>query len=187
MMVRNTVLAGILAVLMAIAGQASAETAGGRFSLIDQDGRRVTEASWPGRLRVMTFGYTFCPDVCPTTLGTIAAALDGLGPADGDKVVALFVTVDPGRDTPQHLKAYVAAFHPRMLGLSGTADEIAAAAKQFHVRYAFNPPEGADPNSYSVDHTAGIWIMDGDGRFVARLGQRATVDELVQSLRAHLH
>jgi protein SCO1 len=154
----------------------------GRFDLVDQDGRAVTEDSYAGHFRVMTFGYTFCPDICPTTLGTIATTLDRLGPAAA-QVEAIFVSVDPERDTPAHLKEYVAAFHPRMVGLSGTAAQVAAAARSFKVRYARQPATDGDPDHYTVDHSAGIFILDRNGAFIAKLGYRATPDELTERLR----
>ncbi|MDA8229945.1 MAG: SCO family protein [Magnetospirillum sp.] len=156
----------------------------GRFLLTDQDGRRVDQDSYRGKVRVMSFGYTYCPDVCPTTLATIAAAMDKLG-ADADQVVPIFVSVDPKRDSPSHLKEYLAAFDKRLVGLTGTDGEVAAAARNFHVRYTVNAPEGTADN-YTVDHTAGVFIMDRDGRFLAKLGHLVTADDLAARILGYL-
>ena len=193
-MVRKSVLLGALAAILALtapggvpvhAETATATTLTGRFKLIDQDGRAVTEASYAGHLRLMTFGYTFCPDICPTTLAVMAAALQALGP-DAARVIPIFVTVDPKRDTPQRLKAYVAAFDSRFVGLSGAPDAVDQAAHNFHARYHVNPPEAGDPDLYTVDHSAGIYIMDGDGRFLAKLPHQLDADDIAQRVRAAL-
>jgi protein SCO1/2 len=157
----------------------------GRFMLVDQDGRTVDQDSYRGKLRVMTFGYTFCPDICPTTLATIAGALDQLGPL-ADQVAPIFVSVDPGRDTPAHLKQYLASFHPRLVGLTGTAEEVAVAARNFHVRYAINPSTDGNTANYTVDHSAGIYIMDRDGRFLAKFGYQEGASGVAERIRGFL-
>ncbi|HTH15637.1 MAG TPA: SCO family protein [Magnetospirillum sp.] len=175
---------GLAALLcwLVLALPAAAGEVTGHFDLMDQNGRPVTDASFAGRVRVVAFGYTFCPDVCPTTLSTIAATLDILGPKAAG-VVPLFITVDPRRDTPTHLKDYMEAFGPSFVGLTGPEDAVAAAAAAFHARYAIQPPaDPADPNTYFVDHSAGIYVMDRQGAFVAKLGHRATPDELAERL-----
>lgn len=154
----------------------------GRFSLTAQDGSAVTEASYAGKVRMMTFGYTFCPDICPTTLSTMAGALDMLGPKAA-QVTPIFVSVDPRRDTAAHLKEYMEAFGPGFVGLTGSEQAVDQAAKAFKVRYAAQPPlDPADPNTYFVDHSAGIYIMDRQGGFVARLGHRADPEEVAARL-----
>jgi protein SCO1/2 len=156
--------------LMVAAATAQAQDLTGRFLLETQDGQRVTDESFAGKVRMMTFGYTYCPDVCPTTLSTMSQAIDILGPK-AQQVVPIFVTVDPKRDTAKHLKDYAAAFGPQFVALTGTPDMTAAAAKAFKVRYVIHPPkDAADPDNYLVDHSAGIFIMDRDGRFVAKMG-----------------
>lgn len=171
-----------LVCLLVVAFSARAAEVTGRFHLIDHDGRPVTETSYDGRVRVVTFGYTFCPDICPTTLSTVASALDILGPK-AEQVVPLFVTVDPGRDTADHLKDYVSAFGPRFVGLTGSAAQVDDATRAFRVRYALQPPQDpADPNTYFVDHSAGIFIMDRHGGFAAKLGHRAEPEELAARL-----
>lgn len=154
----------------------------GKFRLTAHDGRPVTEASFAGRVRVVTFGYTFCPDICPTTLSTVASALDQLGPK-AEQVTSLFITVDPGRDTAEHLKDYVAAFGPSFVGLTGTVEQVDEAARAFRARYVIQPPTNVDdPGSYFVDHSAGIYIMDRQGGFVAKMGHRADPEEVAARL-----
>jgi protein SCO1/2 len=137
---------------------------GGPFSLVAQDGRRVTERDLAGRFVLITFGYTHCPDVCPTDLLAMAQALEALGPA-GERIQPVFVTVDPARDTPDVLAEYVASFHPRMLGLSGSEAEVAAAAKAWkvHRRKVLPSPGSQD---YLVDHGSLIYLMGPDGTFL---------------------
>lgn len=170
----------MLAMLACVPAQASEVT--GKFKLVAQDGSTVTEASYDGKIRMVTFGYTFCPDICPTTLSTMAATMDLLG-AKAAQVVPIFVTVDPHRDTREHLRDYVEAFGPSFVGLTGSQEAVDAAAKAFRVRYVLNPPaDPADPDTYFVDHSAGIYIMDRQGRFVAKLGHRSDPDEVAARL-----
>ena len=131
------------------------------FALADHTGKPRALADFRGRVVVMFFGFTHCPDVCPTTLAELAAAVKKLG-TDGDKVQVLLVTVDPERDTPQVLSQYVTAFNPRFLALRGTAGETARVAKEFKVIY--QKVGGARPDSYTMDHSAGTYIFDTQGR-----------------------
>lgn len=131
------------------------------LSLTDGDGRRRSLADLKGKIAVVFFGYTQCPDVCPTTLTNLAEAQRLMG-ADGDKLVGVFVSVDPERDRPEVLKAYVANFSPAWLGLYGTPDETAAVAKEFKVFYRKVP--GKTETSYTVDHTAASYVFDTQGR-----------------------
>jgi protein SCO1 len=131
------------------------------FALDDHTGKLRTLADFRGRVVVMFFGFTHCPDVCPTTLAELAAAVKELG-TDGDKVQVLLVTVDPERDTRQVLSQYVTAFNPRFLALRGTAEETARVAKEFKIIY--QKVAGARPDSYTMDHSAGTFIFDGQGR-----------------------
>ncbi|WP_043358916.1 SCO family protein [Belnapia sp. F-4-1] len=134
---------------------------GGPFSLTDQSGKTVTERDYAGGWMLIYFGYSFCPDVCPTELGTMAAALDQLGPA-GAKVVPVFITVDPQRDTPQHLTDYVGRFHPRMQGLTGTPEQVAEAARRYRVYYTkVQRPEMTD---YLMDHSSFIYLVGPDAK-----------------------
>ncbi|MEI5688027.1 SCO family protein [Sphingomonas kyungheensis] len=156
---------------------------GGPFTLTDQDGRTVSDRAFAGRYRIMYFGYTFCPDVCPTDAATIGAALSDLDRSDPDlakRIVPIFVTVDPARDTPKVLKAFTAAFHPRMIGLTGTPAQIAAVSKAFGVyagKGATQPGGG-----YLVNHSRTTYLMDPDDKPLALLpteqGPRAVAAEI---------
>jgi protein SCO1/2 len=138
------------------------------FKLTDHNGKPRTLADFRGKVVVMFFGYTQCPDVCPTTLSDLAAALQKLG-GDANRVQVLFVTVDPERDTPELLSHYVPAFNPTFLGLSGDAAATAATAREFKVLY--QKQAGSAPGSYSMDHTAGTFIFDPMGRLRLFVGQ----------------
>jgi protein SCO1/2 len=134
---------------------------GGAFSLVDQAGRPVTEADFAGRWLLVYFGYTYCPDVCPTELGIVAAALDTMGPA-GEAVTPVLVTIDPERDTPAQLADYVSRFHPRMIGLTGSPEQVAQAARAYRVYYAKTRPAGA--GDYLMDHSGFVYLVGPDGR-----------------------
>lgn len=137
---------------------------GGPFSLVDGTGRRITNKDFAGRPMLVYFGFTHCPDVCPAGLQVIAAALDRMGDKAKD-VHTLFITVDPERDTPELIGKYVASFHSRIVGLSGTPDEIAAVTKAYRV-YAKKVPDETAPGEYSVDHSSFMYLMNGRGEFV---------------------
>lgn len=165
---------GLLIAVLLLAGggylflsgsQPAALTVGGPFSLIDGDGKPVTDQTWRGKYMLVYFGYTYCPDVCPTTLTNVATALDKLGPK-ADRLQPLFITVDPKRDTPAVVKQYAAAFGPRVIGLTGTPEQIAAAAKAYRVYYAEHRT-GPGANDYSMDHSSVLYLMGPDGRFIA--------------------
>lgn len=177
---KKTLAALLCLAVMAVSAHAAEVT--GRFRLLGPDRQPVSEADFAGRVRVVTFGYTFCPDVCPTTLSTVASALDLLG-AKAEQVTVLFISVDPGRDTPEHLKEYVSAFGAGFVGLTGTTEQVDEAARAFRVRYALQPPQDpADPATYFVDHSAGIFIMDRQGGFFAKMGHRADPEEVAARL-----
>jgi len=144
------------------------------FHLIDHNGQPRQLADFRGKAVVVFFGFTHCPDACPTTLAEIAGALKQLGPV-ADRVQVLMVTVDPERDTPEILKQYVTALDPHFLGLTGDAEAIARTAKEFKVFYQKSP--GANPQTYSVDHSAGTFIFDQAGRLrlYVSYGQGASV------------
>jgi protein SCO1/2 len=131
------------------------------FALNDHDGKPRTLADFKGKAVVIFFGYTHCPDVCPTTMAEMAAVMKQLGP-DADRVQVLFVTLDPERDTPALLKQYVPAFDPRFIGLSGDPEATARVAKEFRVFYQKAP--GKDADSYTLDHTAASYVFDPQGR-----------------------
>ncbi len=156
---------------------------GGPFTLTDQSGRRVADTDLSGQLLLVYFGYTYCPDACPTALGIMSAAIDKLG-AEGDRVTPVLITLDPARDTQEVLADFAASFHPRLLALRGTDTEIAAAAKAYRVYFA--KAEGGDGENYLVDHTTLIYLMGPDGAYLAHFGIEATPDDLVAELGKHL-
>ena len=132
-----------------------------QFTLVDHTGKPRTLADFKGKVVFLFFGYTQCPDVCPTTMAEMAAVMKALGP-QASQVQVLFITVDPERDTQELLAQYVPAFDPSFIGLRGDADATAATAKEFKVFYAKSP--GATPQSYSVDHTYGSYVFDRSGK-----------------------
>lgn len=155
---------------------------GQTLSLPDTTGTQRTLADFKGKIVVVFFGFTQCPDVCPTTLTELAQVKKALG-ADGDKVQGVFVTVDPERDTPEILKAYVGAFDPGFVALRGTLEQTAATAKDFKVFYAKVP--GKAPGSYTMDHTAGSYVFDTTGRlrlFTRQGGGAAALTSDIQQL-----
>jgi protein SCO1 len=161
------------------AGTLLARAIGGPFRLVDQNGKTVTDADLKGKWSLVYFGFTHCPDACPTALNDIAIALDQLGPKR-EAVRAVFITVDPERDTPEVLKDYVTSFDAPILALSGSTEEVAQAAKSYRVYYAKRPE--ADGN-YSMDHTSVIYVMDPEGRFTASFTHQSTPEEIAERLR----
>ena len=155
---------------------------GGPFSLIDQDGARRTDQDFRGRHMLVYFGYTYCPDICPTGLATIAAALDRLGPVAAS-VQPVFITADPGRDTPELLGDYVAQFHPRLIGLSGSEAEVPAAARAYRVHRAKVLADGED---YLVTHSSITYLMDGDGAFVTLFPHGTDAERMAAVLATYL-
>jgi protein SCO1/2 len=161
------------------AGTLLASAIGGPFRLVDQNGNTVTDADLKGKWSLVYFGYTHCPDACPTALNDIAIALDQLGPKR-EAVRSVFITVDPERDTPEVLKDYVASFDAAILALSGSPEEIARAAKAYRVYYAKHPEPGGD---YSMDHSSVIYVMDPEGRFTASFTHQSTPEEIAERLK----
>ncbi|MHC2433109.1 cytochrome oxidase Cu insertion factor (SCO1/SenC/PrrC family) [Bradyrhizobium sp. USDA 4451] len=159
------------------------EPVGGPFALTDQAGHERTDRDFRGKLMLIYFGFTYCPDVCPTDLQAIGLALDKLG-SDGDQVQPIFITVDPERDTPAHLADYVPMFHPRLIGLTGSADAIRELADSYKVYYARVPLEGA--GDYTVDHTAYIYLMDRDGHYLGFFPPGTSADRMVEIIRPRL-
>lgn len=148
-----------------LTGGGTAALVGGPFTLVDGNGRQVTDRTFRGKFVLVYFGYTFCPDVCPTTLNEVADALDQLGPK-ADRLQPLFITVDPKRDTPSVIKQYTAAFTSRLLGLTGTPEQIATVAREYRVYYAEHRT-GPGPNDYTMDHSSLLYLMGPDGKFLA--------------------
>ncbi|WP_028312252.1 SCO family protein [Derxia gummosa] len=161
----------LLASVIAIAGCSRApefhgtditgSSIGGDFTLTGHDGKPHSIGEYKGKAVVLFFGFTHCPDICPTTMATLSQAMKQLGP-DADRVQVLFVSVDPERDTPDLLGHYVPAFDPRFVGLTGTPEQVADVAKQWRAFYQKVP--GSTPDSYSVDHFAGMYVLDAEGR-----------------------
>ena len=153
---------------------------GGPFTLTDQTGRKVTEKDFLGKPMLIFFGYTHCPDICPSALQVVAAALDKIG-AKGAKVTPVFITFDSARDTPEKLAQYVKSFHPRLVGLTGTPAEIDAVAKAYHVFYQKIADEKS-PGDYTYDHAAIFYLMGADGAFVTHIPHTTNVDEVAAIL-----
>ena len=156
---------------------------GGPFSLVDQTGKRVTEKDFEGRFMITYFGYTFCPDFCPLGLSTITEALDLLEADQATEITPVFFTVDPARDTVEVMADYVSNFHPQMIGLTGSDDEVAAAAKAFRIYYAI---PNKDVEDYAVDHSTFIYLMGPDGSYVAHFSHSATPEEVAERLKTEL-
>ncbi len=153
---------------------------GGPFTLEDGNGKAVTDKDFRGKYMLVYFGYTFCPDVCPTTLNELADALDHLG-AKAERLQPIFITVDPKRDTPEVVKQYAAAFSPRLIGLTGTSEEIAQVAKAYRVYYAEHRT-GPGPNDYSMDHSSILYLMGPDGRFIAPIRTDESSSEMAADI-----
>ena len=192
---RGSVLAAVLFAAIAIAFVAyqanrwfaddapferSGVSIGGPFTLAATDGRRVTEKDFLGSYPLIYFGFTYCPDVCPTELAVMAAALDKLGP-DGDRVRPIMITVDPERDTVELLRDYVAAFHPRLIGLTGTLEEVQAAAAAYRVYFAKTEKDAN--GDYSVDHSSVVYLMGPEGEYLTVFGRDVDADAMAEGIR----
>jgi protein SCO1/2 len=184
-------LAGLIVcfgVVAIVTGRVSAPVAqqiaaiGGPFKLTDQNGQTVTDQDMKGHPFLVFFGFTHCPDVCPTTLFEVSQILRALGP-DADRVRALFITVDPERDTPALMKDYLSSFDPHLAGLTGDPAAVAAVAKAYRVYYKKVP---LDQGGYTMDHTAIIYLMDKEGRFVAPFSLKRTTEAAAADLRKYL-
>ena len=156
---------------------------GGPFELTDQTGHRRTDADFRGKLVVLYFGYTYCPDVCPTELQSISLALDKLGTV-AEQVQPLFITVDPERDTPARLADFVSSFHPRLIGLTGSLADIRKTAIAYRTFFVKN--SASTPGDYSVDHTGFIYLVGKDGRYLGFLPPGSTPDAIADAIRARI-
>lgn len=148
--------------------------------LIDQKGRPFTAADLKGKPTAVFFGFTYCPEICPTTLVDIGRWMEGLG-KDADKLNVVFVTVDPERDTQQQMALYLSSFDPRIRGVTGTPEEIAKMAKGFRVYYRKVPTGGGE---YTMDHSSAVYLMDARGRFVEPIGYQEGLDRVLPKLRS---
>jgi protein SCO1/2 len=162
-------------------GVQSASAIGGPFNLVDQSGKPISDQDFKGKPFLVFFGYTHCPDVCPTTLFEVSEVLRALGP-DANRTAALFVTVDPERDTAASMNDYLSSFDPHLRGATGNAEQIAAIERAYRV-YAKKVPSGND--DYSMDHTALVYLMDKQGRFVAPFSLKRTPAEAAADLRRY--
>jgi protein SCO1/2 len=149
-----------------------------------EDGREVTAADYRGEVALLYFGYTFCPDICPTTLANVAEILKGLG-KEADKVRVLFVTVDPGRDTPKVLNQYTDAFAPQVDGLVGTSDQLAALARRYRIAYSVKSND--DPAKYEVSHSPAIYVFGKEGKARLLIGNLGVGKPDLKGIRADLH
>jgi protein SCO1 len=163
-------------------GGPGASAIGGPFKLIDQDGKPITDQDMKGRPFLVFFGYTHCPDICPTTLFDVSEVMRAMG-KDADRTVALFITVDPERDTAAVMKDYLSSFDPHLRGATGDAKAIDAAEKEYRV-YAKKVP--TDHGDYSMDHTALVYLMDKQGRFVAPFNLKRRPEDAAADLRRYL-
>jgi protein SCO1/2 len=180
-------LVAVLGVMLLVLGRGGppmtqASAVGGSFRLVDQDGRTVTEQDFKGRPTLVFFGFTHCPDVCPTTLFEVSEVLRALGP-DAERARAAFITVDPERDTPAKLKEYLASFDPHLSALTGDAEAVAAMAKAYKVYWKKVPLDGG---TYTMDHTAIVYLMDKDGKFVAPFSVKRKPEDAAADLRKYL-
>ncbi|MEO5375608.1 MAG: SCO family protein [Alphaproteobacteria bacterium] len=167
-----------------VAGTPAPLKIGGPFTLVNQDGKTVTDADFHGRFMLIYFGYTYCPDLCPTSLQAMTEAIEQLPAEKRERVVPVLITIDPERDTPTHLKNYVGAFGPNVVGLTGSPEQIAAVAKAFRVYFA--RVEGEYGMPYLMDHTSIIYVMGPDGKYVIHFGHGNAPEVIAAGLRQHL-
>ena len=190
MLVLSAFLAGLVVFLMVFMfatgqfrnGAPAGSAIGGPFKLTDQDGKPITDQDMKGEPLLVFFGYTHCPDICPTTLFELSEVLRAMGP-DAGRVHALYITVDPERDTPAVMKDYLSSFDPHLRGATGSREAIDSAEKEYRV-YAKKVP--TDNGDYSMDHTAVVYLMDKQGRFVAPFKVDRKPEEAAADLRHYL-
>ena len=154
---------------------------GGPFALIDQNGRTLTSDSLKGKPTLIYFGYTYCPDVCPTSLLLMETAIEKLGQDAFKKVNLVFITVDPERDTPEMLKGYVGNFGPTFIGLTGSPEQVAAAARAYRVYYQKVPAKNGGP--YLMDHSSIVYLLDRNGRFVTHFTHEAKAEAIATAVQ----
>lgn len=187
--------AALIAFLLTLAGERGmlgdppeaqqAADIGGAFTLLDSEGRSVTEADFSDSYLLVSFGFTSCPDVCPTALQTIGQAMDLLGD-DGNPVQPIFITLDPARDTPAVVGAYTQAFHPKLIGLTGSAEQVAAAAGAYRVYYAEVPTPETGDGDYTIDHSAFVYLMSPDGAYLTHFSHASTPEDMAAGVRDFL-
>ena len=177
-----------IAVLVGAAGwigwdawQGKQPSIGGPFTLTDQNGRTFSSESLKGKPTLIYFGYTYCPDVCPTSLLLMQTAVEQLGPDGANKVNLVFITVDPERDTPELIKGYVSNFGPTIIGLTGTPEQIASAARAYRVYYQKAPSKDGGP--YLMDHSSILYLLDRNERFITHFTHEAKAEAVSAALR----
>ena len=158
------------------------EPVGGPFTLTDQTGRRRTDGDFRGRLMLVYFGFTYCPDICPTDQQEMSRAVNLLG-AEGEAVQPIFITLDPERDTADHLATYVDLFHPRLVGLTGSPEAIGAAADAYRV---YHEKVSTGPDAYTVDHSGFVYLMDREGRYLGFFPPNTSAERMLTIIRPHL-
>ncbi|MDN4985642.1 SCO family protein [Bradyrhizobium arachidis] len=181
----SSLVVGLLVLFWAMGGVskvAQPAAIGGPFQLTDQNGKAVTDKSLKGKPTLIFFGYTHCPDVCPTSLFEMSEVLRAMG-KDADKVNAVFISVDPERDTPATMKDYLSSFDPHLEGLSGDPAETAKVITSYRVYAKKVPTKDGD---YTMDHTALIYLMDRDGRFVSPFNLKRSPEEAATELKRYL-
>ena len=161
-----------------------AASIGGPFELVNQDGETVTQDTFKGKYMLAYFGYTFCPDVCPTELQVMGTAMDMMPGDVAKEITPVFFTVDPERDTVEAIAEYVPYFHDRMVGLTGTVEQTTAAAKAYRVYYAKAIPEGEpeDTDTYLMDHSSFVYLMDRDGQFVRHFNYGTSPEDMAKGV-----
>lgn len=162
----------------------AAASVGGPFTLVNQDGETVTDETWRGKYMLIYFGFTFCPDVCPTELGVMSSAVKALGD-DAGKVQPIFITVDPERDTPDVMARYVALFHPRLVGLTGTLDQVDQVAKSYHVFYRKAEDESSSAG-YTMDHSSIVFLMGPDGEYLKLFPPQTAPDKMAEAIAGYI-
>ena len=158
---------------------------GGAFRLTDHTGAEKSDKDFAGKFMLIYFGYTYCPDVCPTSLTVMTDALKNLG-AKADRIEPIFVTVDPRRDTVNQLKMYVSHFHPRLKGLTGTDEQIAEMARTFRVYFSKQTESKPGANDYLVDHSSITYFMDQNGRYLTHFGHAVTAEAMAERIKKYL-
>lgn len=159
------------------------QSIGGPFTLIDQHGQRRTDADFRGKLMLVYFGFTQCPDICPLDLQQMGLAIEQLGPA-GDAVQPIFITLDPARDTPAHLAAYVPAFHPRLVGLGGSPEAVAQVARGYRIQ--FKKVATGTAGDYTIAHGTAIYLMDRNGKYITFFPPSTPASRMARLIRPYL-
>lgn len=158
---------------------------GGPFTLVGRDGKTVTDRAFRGKFMLVFFGFTHCPDICPAELQVMSAALDELGPK-GNDIIPIFITLDPERDTPPVVTGYVMNFSPRFVGLTGSPEQIAEAAKAYRVTYSKFQEDQTKPDDYTIDHSALVFLMGKDGEYLTHFAYGTPAAKMAETLRRYL-